>query len=126
MSVQEVVDDSNFIVSLTIKKKALIRNNLSWDLDLLHIEGISPSVLTLAQGITNAFSLCGYVPTSPLGCCPVLVRHECSGKIHILKCKGTSLVVQWLTLQAPNAGGWGSIPGQRTRSHMPQLSVCML
>ena len=90
MSVQEVVDDSNFIVSLTIKKKALIRNNLSWDLDLLHIEGISPSVLTLAQGITNAFSLCGYVPTSPLGCCPVLVRHEFSGKIHILKCKGIS------------------------------------
>ena len=82
--------DSNFIVSLTIKKKALIRNNLNRDLDLLHIEGISPSVLTLGQGITNAFFLCGYVPTSPLGCCPVLVRHECSGKIHILKCKGIS------------------------------------
>ena len=36
---------------------------------------------------------------------------------------GTSLGVQWLRLRAPNAGGWGSIPGQRTRSrsHMPQL-----
>ena len=56
---QEVVDDSNFIVSLTIKKKALISNCLSWDLDLLHIEGISPSVLILAQRITSAFSLCG-------------------------------------------------------------------
>ena len=33
----------------------------------------------------------------------------------------TSLIVQWLNLQAPNAGGLGSIPGQRTRSHMPQL-----
>ena len=32
---------------------------------------------------------------------------------------GTSLVVQWLRLQAPNAGGPGSIPGQETRSHMP-------
>ncbi|TEA25208.1 hypothetical protein DBR06_SOUSAS1010096, partial [Sousa chinensis] len=29
-----------------------------------------------------------------------------------------SLVVQWLRLHAPNAGGPGSIPGQGTRSHM--------
>ena len=32
--------------------------------------------------------------------------------------QGTSLVVQWLGLHAPNAGGPGSIPGQGTRSHM--------
>ncbi|TEA42613.1 hypothetical protein DBR06_SOUSAS1610110, partial [Sousa chinensis] len=39
-----------------------------------------------------------------------------------------SLVVQWLGLQAPNAGGTGSIPDQGTRSHthaatesLPQL-----
>ena len=31
---------------------------------------------------------------------------------------GTSLVVQWLRLHAPNAGGLGSIPGQGTRSRM--------
>ena len=31
---------------------------------------------------------------------------------------GTSLVVQWLRLCAPNAVGVGSIPGQGTRSHM--------
>ena len=31
---------------------------------------------------------------------------------------GTSLVVQWIRLYAPNAGGPGSIPGQGTRSHM--------
>ncbi|TEA39938.1 hypothetical protein DBR06_SOUSAS10310031, partial [Sousa chinensis] len=36
-----------------------------------------------------------------------------------------SLVVQCLRLHAPNAGGPGSIPGQGTRSHMPQLRVCM-
>ena len=36
---------------------------------------------------------------------------------------GASLVVQWLRLRAPNAGGPGSIPGQGTRSHVPQLSV---
>ncbi|TEA36710.1 hypothetical protein DBR06_SOUSAS310123, partial [Sousa chinensis] len=28
-----------------------------------------------------------------------------------------SLVVQWLRLHAPNAGGPGSIPGQGTRFH---------
>ena len=35
----------------------------------------------------------------------------------------TSRVVQWLSLWAPNAAGPGSIPGQGTRSHMPQLRV---
>lgn len=30
---------------------------------------------------------------------------------------GTSLVVQWLRLRAPSAGGLGLIPGQRTRFH---------
>ena len=45
-------------------------------------------------------------------------------KSHVLlrlKLPGTSLVVQWLRLHAPNAEGQGSIPGQGTRSHMPQL-----
>ena len=32
----------------------------------------------------------------------------------------TSRVVQWLRLCAPNAGGPGSIPDQRTRPYMPQ------
>ncbi|TEA33117.1 hypothetical protein DBR06_SOUSAS24310003, partial [Sousa chinensis] len=31
---------------------------------------------------------------------------------------GTSLVVHWVTLRAPNAGGPSSIPGRGTRSHM--------
>ena len=34
-------------------------------------------------------------------------------------------VVQWLRLHALNVGGLGSIPGQGTRSHMPQLRVHM-
>ncbi|TEA41173.1 hypothetical protein DBR06_SOUSAS5610025, partial [Sousa chinensis] len=34
-----------------------------------------------------------------------------------------SLVVQWVRLHAPNAGGPGSIPGQGTRRCMPQLRV---
>ena len=33
----------------------------------------------------------------------------------------TSLVVQWLRLCTPNAGGPGLIPGQGTRFNMPQL-----
>ena len=36
---------------------------------------------------------------------------------------GTSLVVQWLRFQAPNAGGLGLIPGQATRSHILQLKI---
>ena len=36
---------------------------------------------------------------------------------------GTSLVVQWLRLHAPNAGAPGSIPSQGPRSHMPQLKI---
>ena len=36
---------------------------------------------------------------------------------------GTSLVVQCLSLCAPSAGSPGSIPGQETRSHMPQLRI---
>ena len=35
--------------------------------------------------------------------------------------RGTFLVVQWQRLQAPSAGGHGSIPGWGTRSHRPQL-----
>ena len=35
----------------------------------------------------------------------------------------TSLVVQWLGLRTPNAGRWGSIPGQGTGSHVRQLGV---
>ena len=38
---------------------------------------------------------------------------------------GASLVGHWLRVYAPNAGGLGSIPGQGTRSQMPQLTVCM-
>ena len=33
------------------------------------------------------------------------------------------LVVQWLRLHAPNAVSPGWIPGQGTRSHMPQLKI---
>ena len=38
----------------------------------------------------------------------------------------TSLVVRWLGLCVPSVQGLGSILGQGTRSHMPQLRVHML
>ncbi|TEA39266.1 hypothetical protein DBR06_SOUSAS7610111, partial [Sousa chinensis] len=37
--------------------------------------------------------------------------------------QGTSLVAWWLRLHAPNAGSPSSIPGQGTRSPMPQLKI---
>ena len=39
----------------------------------------------------------------------------------IYKMSGTSLVVQWRTLQASNARGLGSVPVWEARSHMPQM-----
>ena len=32
-------------------------------------------------------------------------------------------MVQWLRLHTPNVEGQGSIPGQGTRSYMPQLKI---
>ena len=37
--------------------------------------------------------------------------------------RGTSMVVQWVKLPAPNSGGPSLIPGQGTRSHVPQLKI---
>ena len=36
---------------------------------------------------------------------------------------GSSLVIFWLRFWAPFTGGLGRIPGQGTRSHMPQLKI---
>ena len=40
-------------------------------------------------------------------------RHQ-----EVLHCEGTSLVVQWLRLHAPNARGLGWIPGQGAITHI--------
>ena len=37
--------------------------------------------------------------------------------------RGTAMVVQWVKLPAPNSGSPSLIPGQGTRSHMPQLKI---
>ena len=36
---------------------------------------------------------------------------------------GTSLVVEWIRLHAPNAGSLSSITGEGTRFHIQQLKV---
>ena len=48
-------------------------------------------------------------------------RKKPGGKVGLKVKGGTSLVLQWLRLQGPNAGVPGSIPGQGTRCHMLQI-----
>ena len=42
---------------------------------------------------------------------------------NLIRSGSSLLVVQWLRLPTPNAGGLGSIPAQGTRSHMPRLKT---
>ena len=77
---------------------------------------------------------------SILNCIEMKMNHKnvCSSSKTVLKRKiyntknfirrdrsRTSLVVQWVRLRAPNAGGLGSIPGRGTRSRMQQLKSYM-
>ena len=49
-------------------------------------------------------------------------RKGVSGQIRLCGL-GTSLIVRWLRLCTSNAGGWGSISAQGSRSQVPQLRV---
>ena len=68
---------------------------------LLHLEWTNNKVLMYSTG--------NYIQSPE-------INHN--GKEYLKKDCRTSLVVQWVRLCAPNAGDPGSIPGQRTRSHM--------
>ena len=48
-------------------------------------------------------------------------QHIANKGMFIQENLGASLVVQWLRLCTPNAGGLGSIPDQGIRPHMLQL-----
>ena len=53
-----------------------------------------------------------------------LLQRVTENKVYLVQLKylfRTYLVVQWLRLRAPNAKGQGSIPGQGTRSYVPEL-----
>ena len=67
-------------------------------------------------------------PTNKVICIlakPMTVSHDKLGITVEKDGQGTSLVIQWLRLCTPNAGGPGSIPAQGTRSSMPQLRARM-
>ena len=49
------------------------------------------------------------------------VRHDLATEQQQIEMSETSLMVQRLRLHTPNARGPGSIPGQGTRAHMPQV-----
>ena len=58
-------------------------------------------------------------PTSSTGHRPEwIIHHHLRPRCRFKAPFGTSLVVQWLRLRAPNAGGLGSIPGQGSRSYI--------
>ena len=56
-----------------------------------------------------------------LGLCSLEVN--CTYILKKIGVKGASLVVHWLKLHTPNAGGLGSIAGEETRSHIPHLKL---
>ena len=73
------------------------------DLSNLKVRQYSAHILTLRSCLSSHLILCN----------PVDVKVGLE----------TSLVVQWLRFYAPDAAGWGLIPGQGSRSHMPQLKM---
>ena len=76
----------------------------------LRLLPVSPTLLILFSFMQTCFS-------------PHLKKREGEKEIFALE---TSLVVQWLRLCAPNAGGPVLIPGWGTRSCMPQLRDSVL
>ena len=86
------------------------------------MNGFSPqraeSEWRTVQGVSKS-KVCPIRRVQSQGClCPV------SRLSHVKTEIKTSLVIQWLRLRAPSAGGLGSIPGQGTRLHMLQLGSC--
>ena len=86
-----------------------------------HYSSITARHHSLVYGCINQI-LGKYEPSNIIG---VYRKCFCRLKEFFKDNLGTSLVVQWLRLRAPNAGGPGLIPGQGTSSHVPQLRVRM-
>ena len=82
----------------------------------LFIPKIGPVTLTLPYGMMPLIK--SYEMVTMKG-------YELQSTVQIQSCcsLGTSLVVQWLRLHAPDARGSGLIPGQGTRPHMPQRKI---
>ena len=76
--------------------------------------------VTRQRGGRPRASACGGIPWCEQSKLRTQTAHLCAFA-HIRS--GTSLVVQWLRLRAPSAGGLGSIPRQGTRFRMVQLKT---
>ena len=89
---------------------------------------ISPCPLSFQMYWNKAVRVC-YVLVSQL-CLTLWDPMDCSlpgSSVHgLLQARVLKLSSQWLRLCTPNAEGPGSNPGQETRSHMLQLSICRL
>ena len=68
----------------------------------------------------------GHLHIPPLPAQPSLSIPTVVSVVFLRVSLGTSPVVQWLRLRAPNARGLGLIPDQGIRSLMPQLRACVL
>ena len=92
----------------------------------LFLHGVHPRLLCTWSFHDRLFQF-PWLSCNQDSCLSVVSEAACSeaGKSNCLKrgLVGTSLVVQWLRLPAPNAGVLGSLPGQGTRSHVRQLKV---
>ena len=76
----------------------------------------SPHVRHQLSGITRQRRRRDYIQSRVAGNSGKVSQRKC----HLNAAWGTSLVVQWLRFQDPNAGELSSIPGQGTRSDRPQ------
>ena len=88
--------------------------------------GVTPTAGSWLLSLSLQQDSCLWTVTLGEDCCLFYTKDQRNwlafSSIQIL-CQGTSLVVQWLSLCAPNAGGLASIPGQGTRSHITQLKI---
>ena len=81
------------------------------------------SAFLLHNYVLGESSQTGIINLAPWVNCgyPYAPWHYTHNFVHV----GMYLVVPWPSLIAPDAGGLGLIPGQGTRSHKPQIRVCM-
>ena len=75
---------------------------------MMDVAGVCPTSSEGNEAVAGCF--CARDFSVPTQCSPSMALTACTGCF--LKCRGTSLAVQWLRLRAPNAGGTGLTPGR--------------
>ena len=93
-----------------------MKNEISRKMSLsLFIPKMGPVILTLPYGMMPL------IKSYEIG---TMKGYELQSTVQIQSCcLGTSLLIQWLRLHALSARGSGLVPGQGTRSHMPQREI---